>query len=392
MDKVRLGLIGLGNMGTAHSRYLDNGDVDRCELVAGCDIDPAKNARFNTLKTFADSGDLVRSGAVDAVIIATPHYDHTTIGVDAFENGVHVLCEKPISVHKADCERLIAAHARRPELAFGAMFQMRTEPLYRRVKKLIDSGELGEIRRVNWIMTCWYRTEAYYASGGWRATWKGEGGGVLLNQCPHNLDLFWWFFGMPRRVRAFCNFGKYHDIETEDEVTAYFEFPNGATGVFVTTTGEAPGTDRLEIAGDRGRVVVEGGKILFTRTEVSVRDHIRTAKGGFSPPDVWNCEIPYADTAKKGHAAITQNFVDHLIDGAPLIAPAEEGIHSVELANAMIYSSLVNDTVELPLDGAAYEKELKRLIAESRFEKKTTDTVATADDFAQSDSAARARA
>jgi len=391
MDKLRLGLIGLGNIGTTHGRYLRKGEVDRCELVAACDIVPARLEKFSDLKTYSDSRELIRSGDVDAVLIGTPHYDHTTIGIDALDNGIHVLVEKPISVHKADCERLIAAHNRNLQLGFGAMFQMRTEPLYQRVQGLLDQGELGEIRRINWIVTCWYRTEAYYASGGWRATWKGEGGGVLMNQCPHNLDLFWWFFGMPSRVRAFCGFGKYHDIETEDEVTAYFEFPNGATGVFVTTTGEAPGSDRLEIAGDRGRLVVEGGRITFNRTQVPVSEHLKTSSNAFSPPETWNCEIPYADTPNKGHAAITRNFVDHVLDGAPLIAPAEQGIHSVELANAMIYSSLIDDTVELPLDAAAYEERLKRLIAESRFEKKVSETVASADDFAQSDSTARAR-
>ncbi|MDX9974517.1 MAG: Gfo/Idh/MocA family oxidoreductase [FCB group bacterium] len=391
MEKVRLGLIGLGNIGTSHSRFLRNGDIQRCELVAACDIVPEKLKPFADLKTYTDSRDLIRSGEVDAVLIGTPHYDHTTIGIDALDNGLHVLVEKPISVHKAECERLIAAHARNPRQRFAAMFQMRTEPIYQRVKKLIDDGELGDIRRVNWIMTCWYRTEAYYASGGWRATWKGEGGGVLLNQCPHNLDLFQWFFGMPSNVRAFCHFGKFHDIETEDEVTAYFEFPNGATGVFVTTTGEAPGTDRLEIAGDRGRLVVETGKLRFDRTEVSVSDHLKTCENGFTPPDLWHCDIPYTDTPNKGHAAIVQNFIDAILDGAPLIAPAEEGLRSVELANAMIYSTLTNDTVQFPLDGATYESCLKQRIANSRFEKKVSERTASPDDFAQSDSAARAR-
>jgi predicted dehydrogenase len=392
MDKVRLGLVGLGNIGTSHSRFLLNGDISRCELVAACDIVPEKLERFKQLKTFTDSREMIRSGEIDALIIGTPHYDHTTIGIDALDNGLHVLVEKPISVHKADCERLIAAHARNPKQVFAAMFQMRSEPIYKRVKALIDAGELGEIRRVNWIVTCWYRTEAYYASGGWRATWKGEGGGVLMNQCPHNLDLFQWFFGMPSSVRAFCNFGKYHDIETEDEVTAYCEFPNGATGVFVTTTGEAPGTDRLEIAGDRGRLVIEGGKLHFDRTEVSVSEHLKACENGFTPPNLWRCDIPYADSPNKGHAAIVQNFVDAILDGTPLIAPAEEGIRSVELANAMILSSLTNDTISLPLDAPAYEAQIKRLVAESRFEKKVSEKTASADDFAQSDSTARARA
>lgn len=369
MDIVRIGIIGVGGMGTSHSRYLLNNQVSRAKLTAVCDIEPGKLERFKDLKTFTDSRALIRSGEVDAVIIATPHYDHTTIGIDALERGLHVLVEKPISVHKADAERLIAAHKNKKQV-FSAMFQMRTVPQYRRIRKLIADGELGELQRTNWIITCWFRTEAYYASGGWRATWKGEGGGVLFNQCPHNLDLFQWMCGMPSRVQAFCGFGKYHHIEVEDEVTAYLEYPNGATGVFVATTGEAPGTDRLEIAGDRGKLVYEDGRITFTRNEVSAREFCRTCPNGFDRPDTWNVEIPVKD-APKGHAIITQNFVDAILDGTPLIAPAAEGIHSVELANAMLYSSLLGQPVELPLDGAAYERKLQALIAESKFEKGT---------------------
>jgi len=367
MDKVRLGIIGVGNMGSSHSRYLLNGEVSRCELTAVCDIDTERLKPFANLKTFTDSGALIRSGEVDAVLIATPHYDHTTIGIDAFKQGLHVLVEKPISVHKADCERLIAAH-KDSGLVFSAMFQLRTSPVYRKVKHLLDAGELGSIRRTSWIVTAWFRTQRYYDSGGWRATWRGEGGGVLLNQCPHNLDLFQWFCGLPVRVRAFCGLGKWHDIEVEDEVTAYFEYSNGATGTFVTSTGEAPGSDRLEVAGDRGRLILENGKLSFTRNEVGAEEFLKTSKEMFARPEVWNVDIPVRH-APAGHVIITQNFVDAILDGAPLIAPAVEGIHSVEFANAMLYSSFTGQTVDLPLDAAGYEAHLKKLISESRYEK-----------------------
>lgn len=377
MDSVRLGIIGVGGMGGSHARYLRAGEVTRCQLVAVCDIDPAKLEGFQDLKTYTDSAALLRSGEVDAVIIATPHYGHTTIGIDAFENGIHVLSEKPISVHKADCERLIAAHEARPELKFGAMFQMRTNPVWLRIKKLVEDGELGEIVRTNWTITAWFRPQAYYASGGWRATWKGEGGGVLLNQCPHNLDLFQWMCGLPVRVRAFCGIGKFHDIEVEDDVTAYLEYANGATGLFLASTGEAPGTDRLEISGDRGKLTFERGVLSFRRTVVSTREFTWSAPGSFDKPETWDCTLP-VPSAKTGHSVITQNFVDAILDGSTLIAPGEEGIRSVEFANAMIYSSQIGETVDLPLDAAAYEAKLKQLIAESKFEKKTA-AVAAAD-------------
>lgn len=380
MKQVRLGIIGMGNIGKYHADYLLNQKVSRAELVAVADAFAPLEA-YQSLKTFKDGGDLIRSGAVDAVIIATPHYQHTTLGMAALEAGLHVIVEKPISVHKADAERLIAAHARRPDLVFSAMFQLRTEPRYVKIKRLITSGELGEIIRVNWIITDWFRTEAYYASGGWRATWKGEGGGVLLNQCPHNLDLIQWLAGMPARVRGFCQLGRYHQIEVEDNVTVYFEYPNGATGVFITSTGEAPGANRLEIAGTRGRLVLEQGRLSFLRNELPMDEFSRTSKAGFARPDTWQIDVPF-DNAPAQHATITQNFVDAILDGSPLIAPAEEGMRSVELANAALYSSLTGQTVELPLDSAAYERKLNELIAQSRFEKKAA--VATTEDFTKS--------
>jgi predicted dehydrogenase len=264
-------------------------------------------------------------------------------------------------VHRADCERLIAAHEAHPELVFAAMFNQRTIKAHIRMKELVAKGELGEIRRINWIVTDWFRTDSYYASGGWRATWAGEGGGVLLNQCPHNLDLLQWITGMmPNQVRAFCNFGKRHEIEVEDEVTAYLEYPNGATGVFITTTGEAPGTNRLEIVGERGKLIFEGQENLkFVRNEVPMGEFCRTAAGGFDKPETWNVEI-HADRSGPQHQGITQNFVDAILDGTPLIARAEEGIRSVEIANAMLLSTFLDRTVTLPIDGALYEKELKK--------------------------------
>ncbi|MDI6828084.1 MAG: Gfo/Idh/MocA family oxidoreductase [Armatimonadota bacterium] len=371
MDKVRIAVIGVGGMGAYHANYLKAGEVKGAELTAVCDIDESKLARWSDLPTFRDSGELIRSNLVDAVLIATPHYDHTTISIDAMQFGIHVLTEKPIAVHKADAERMIEAHKKK-NVVFAAMFQMRTEPLWKKIKQLVDNGELGDIVRINWIVTDWFRTEAYYASGGWRATWRGEGGGVLLNQCPHNLDLLQWIFGMPSRIRAFCKFGWSHDIEVEDQVSAYMEYPNGATGVFITSTGEAPGTNRLEIAGDRGKLIYENGKISFTRNEVLASEFLRTSPLSFAKPPIWNVEIPFGGE-RGGHKVITQNFVDAILTGAPLIAPAEEGINSVELANCMLYSTWTDSMVELPLDSAAYEAVLKERIATSRYVKKTAD-------------------
>jgi predicted dehydrogenase len=249
------------------------------------------------------------------------------------------------------------------------MFNQRTDPGYQKLRVLIRNGELGAIQRINWIITDWYRTESYYRSGGWRASWGGEGGGVLLNQCPHNLDLLQWLFGMPRKITALCQFGRFHDIEVEDAVTALLEYENGSTGVFITTTGEAPGTNRLEVAAEQGKVVLENGKFSYTRTEHRVSEHLKTEKNGFAKPGIWNVEIPIQGGIGEQHVGIMKNFTNAILRGEPLLAPAEEGIHSVELANAMLYSTFHEHAVELPLNGTAYEAVLKKKIAESTYVK-----------------------
>lgn len=380
MKNVRLGIVGVGNMGGAHARSILGGKIRGLSLAALCDLVPEKMAPFEHVRHFATSAEMIRSGEVDAVLIATPHYDHTTIGIDALENGMHVMVEKPISVHKADALALVAAH-RRPEQVFAAMFNQRTNRGYLKMRDLIQSGELGEIRRINWIVTDWFRSAIYYSSGAWRATWAGEGGGVLMNQCPHNLDMLQWLFGMPSKVRAFCRFGQYHDIEVEDEVTAWMEFPNGATGIFITSTGEAPGTNRMEVTVERGRLVFQNGAIHLERNEVPMSEYGRTTDQLFGRPETWDVKIPVSGQSG-GHDEILQNFTDAILEGKPLIAPAAEGLNSVELANAMLLSTFQDRTVELPMDSGEYAAELNQRIKTSVFKKNVVSV--SADDFARS--------
>ena len=366
MNPLRLGIIGMGNMGAVHARAVLEGKVTRVRLAAVCDRNEDKLAAFAPARAFTEPAALLSCGEVDAVIIATPHFEHTTLGIAALNAGLHVLVEKPISVHVADARRLLAAH-KNPRQVFAAVFNQRTDPRYQQLRQLLRSGELGAVRRINWTITDWFRTQAYYSSGGWRATWAGEGGGVLLNQSPHQLDLWSWLFGQPALVRAFCQFGRFHNIEVEDSVTACLEYADGAQGVFSTTTGEAPGTNRLEVAADRGKVIIEGPSLKWTRTTASVAEWCATHPQGFAAPPTEQRDFAYDHTGGQ-HGEILQNFVDAILDGAPLIAPAAEGIHSVELANAMLYSTFVNDTVALPLDAAGYEAELKKKIAASKFQ------------------------
>ncbi len=383
MSVVRIGIIGMGNIGKFHADYLLAGKVKRAQLVAACSTSPQKLESFKEkgVKIWGDAETLIRSKEVDAAIVATPHYQHTALGIAAIEAGVHLMVEKPISAHKADAVRLIDTAKAHPNVKFAAMFQMRTEPRYAKIRKLIQDGELGQIIRINWVNTDWFRSDAYYTSGGWRATWKGEGGGVLINQCLHNLDMLQWLCGMPARVRGFCQLGRFHEIEVEDNVTVYLEWPNGATGVFISSTGELPGTNRFEICGTRGKIVLEKDTLTFTRNEVAADAWNKTSKIGFARPDVWQINIPITN-ADAPHAVLMQSFVDSILDGAPLSCPGEEGLGSIELANVMLYSSLTGQTVNLPMDGAAYEKKLQELIAGSRVQKKVVEV--STEDFTKS--------
>ena len=373
METVRFGVIGLGAMGSFHVNYLHA--VEGATLGAVCDVDGERVERtakkFEAMPTpgvaphaavqrFTRYQDLIASGAADAVLIATPHPQHPEVALAAFDKGLHVLCEKPVAVSVKEARRMNEAAARRTDLKFGLMYQMRTVPLYRKLRELIHDGELGEISRVTWLITDWFRTWTYYASGGWRATWAGEGGGVLINQCPHNLDLIQWLTGLfPSRVTAVGFVGKTHPIEVEDEISAILEYPNGAIGHFVTTTGEAPGTNRLEVCGDRGKLVAENGKLTFTRTRKGVREIRETSREMFANPEAWTIDVPLPAAPAEPHKLITENFVRAVLKDEPLLSPGIDGVRGLELGNAMLMSGLTRRPVELPLDGDAYEQFLK---------------------------------
>ncbi|HBG00966.1 MAG TPA: oxidoreductase [Firmicutes bacterium] len=370
MNEVRVGVIGIGNMGRIHATYLQQGKVRNARLTAVCDTNPAalkwaEEHLGNDIQMFSNSEDFFGIASVDAVMVVTPHYSHPGLAISGFEKGLHVLIEKPAGVGTKQVRKMNEA-AQRSGKAFSIMFCNRTYPVYQRVRDLILTNELGDLKRINWTVTHWYRSQSYYDSGGWRATWKGEGGGVLLNQAPHELDLWQWMFGLPERVRAFCHYGKYHEIEVEDDVTAYLEYPNGTTGTLITSTGEAPGTNRLEIAGDRGRLIVEDDQIWFDRLSTPEREFNRTYRGGFGSPEAWKCQIPVQPNPQNKHAAITQNWVDAITKGTPLLTEGREGIRSLELSNAMHLSSWLDDWVSIPVDEDAFERELGRRVAMSQ--------------------------
>ena len=383
MDKVRIGIIGMGNMGQFHAKDILEGKVARGELTAVGSTSPKKLAEFEEkgIKVYGSGEEMIDSGNIDALLIATPHYQHTSLGIAALDAGLHIMVEKPISAHKADAERLIAKAEAHADQVFAGMFQLRVEPRYQKIREIVQNGELGELMRVLWIMTDWFRSEIYFQSGGWRATWKGEGGGVLLNQCLHQLDAMQWITGMPNRVSSHVGIGKWHDIEVEDDVTCYMDFPNGATGAFITSSGETPGSNRFEIAGTKGRLILENEKLTLTRNAIPSDEWCKTSKIGFQQPDttVENIPIPGSESP---HAKLMTNFVNAIIDNEPLIAPGAEGIGSVELANVMVYSGIIGKAIELPMNGAEWETKLNELIVNSNHEKKTVEV--SNEDFAAS--------
>ncbi|MCL2096288.1 MAG: Gfo/Idh/MocA family oxidoreductase [Oscillospiraceae bacterium] len=370
MQKVRVGVAGYGNMGSEHAKYLAENKIEHAELTALCDNNPDKLAMAKSklgegIKYFGDYKEMLESKLVDLIIIAVPHYFHPVMGMDALNSGVHVLSEKPVGVYTKNAAEMNGI-ARKSGLTYSIMFQQRTHPNHKKIKELIDEGVLGELKRIVWIVTNWYRSQSYYDSGTWRATWAGEGGGVLINQCPHNLDLWQWFFGMPERIRGFCGFGKYRDIEVEDDVTAYMEYKNGATGTLITTTGETPGTNRLEISGDNGKLIYEDGVITLYKNEVPESEFNKTYAGGFGNPKHEKTIIEVSEKGWDDHKKITQNTVNNIINKEPLIAEAYDGVKSLSLSNAIYLSTWLDSWVELPIDEDLYLEELKKRIATSK--------------------------
>ncbi|KIL40993.1 hypothetical protein SD70_10285 [Gordoniibacillus kamchatkensis] len=377
--KLKLGLVGLGNIGKTHLRIVK--ELDNVELVGICDVVRNRADQFaadNGTTAYYDYKDMFDRSGLEAVIIGVPHYGHKDVAMEAFSRGLHVLCEKPIAVHVGDGNDMIAAYeaakAKKPELIFALMFQERTLPYYKKIKEIVASGELGRLMRATWINTAWFRSQAYYDSGDWRATWAGEGGGILTNQCPHNLDFYQWVFGLPQRISGHANIGKYHDIEVEDEVTAYFEHENGMVGHFIVTTAETPGTNRLEIVGENGRLLFEPGSLKLYRTPMSILKHLKETAQGFANLEAQEEDVPVNLDAPSGHRVVIEKFAESVLSGKEdLIAHGKEGIRSVTLANGIMLSSFTGRIVELPLDADEFERHLQKLIASSKYVKQTRD-------------------
>jgi len=346
---LKFAVIGVGNIGSAHAKALHEGKVADAVLHAVCDIDPAKREwareHFPEAEVYEDSDTFFAQCKADAVILSVPHYFHPPYAVRGFEAGMHVITEKPAGVQASAVLEMNRA-AQRSGKRFGIMFNQRTDPLYAEVRRLICSGELGDPVRLLWEVTTWFRTQEYYDSGSWRATWSGEGGGVLMNQAPHQLDLLQWIFGLPQSVRAECHVGKYHTIEVEDEATLYCTYENGATAIFHTSTGEKHGVNRLEIVGTKGRLVAENRVLTVYHEKEILSQTVYEDRGG-------------------QHVGILNDFAESICNGTPLLAPGYEGINETELCNAAYLSAWTGLAAPIPTDRDLFDRILEEKKADS---------------------------
>lgn len=372
MENIKVAVIGLGNIGSAHTNCIANGEIKGFELAAVCDINPKKLEEFKFLnvKQFLDYKELFSENIVKAVIIAVPHPLHAAIAIEAFKHGLHVLLEKPADITVSKVERIYKAH-KKAGTVFSMMFNQRTNPVFIKAREIVKSGTLGELKRSVWIINNWFRTEFYYKSGDWRATWRGEGGGVLINQAPHNLDLWQWICGMPSTVTAFCEIAKHHDIEVEDEATIITTYKNGASGVFITSTGEYPGTNRLEVSGDYGKMVLENGKLKLWKLKESLLKVTKTSSESFAEIDYDYSEFE-GKPEGTGHKEIIQNFANAILNGEQLIAPGTDGIFELTISNAAYLSSWKNNTpVSIPFDNEEFDSYLNNLKKTSKYKQKS---------------------
>lgn len=382
MNAVNIGVIGIGNIGFAHAACIHRGDIHGMRLAAVCDIDSSRRdaaiQAFPGVPVYSDCVALLKQSNIGAVIVAVPHPLHADIAIHAFASGKHVLVEKPVDITVSKAQRLNDA-ARESGKKFAIMFNQRTGCLFRKAKEIVESGELGTLKRSIWIVTNWYRTQHYYDSGAWRATWQGEGGGVLMNQAPHQLDLWQWICGMPECVTAFCSEGKYHNVQVEDEATLHVRFPGGAEGVFITSTGEFPGTNRLEISGTKGKIVLESGILKWWKLEHDERTVCTTSDNSFEKIPLNYQEFTQPKEAS-GHQGILQNFADAILHDTPLIAPGYDGIRSLYIQNAAYLSSWKgNVPIQVPFNEKEFDtmltKKQQTSIPGSAISHKTANTV-----------------
>ena len=376
LNEIKVGIIGVGNIGSKHLECIHSGKVSGMRAAAICDIDQNRlddlHKKYPELAVYERYEDMLSCADIDAVIISVPHPLHAKIAVAALKSNKHTLLEKPIDI-KISAASSLCREAEKSNRVFGIMLNQRTNSLFQKAREIVKNGKLGTLKRSTFLITNWYRTQAYYDSGSWRATWSGEGGGVLMNQASHNLDLWQWVCGMPKTITAFCNVAKYHDIEVEDEATIYAEYENGATGVFITSTGETPGTNRFEVCGTLGKIVIENGVLKHWRLFEDERTICKTAKEGLVAPKFEYSE--YKNDEESAHRGILQNFTNAVLFGEELIAPGGDGMNELTISNAAYLSEWNgNKKITLPFDIDEYDLKLAQKAANSTYKKSVQPT------------------
>ncbi len=388
--KLKLGIIGIGNMGSSHAKNILNGKCPDFELAAVAEINAervewAKKELSADIRYFAAAEEMLDSGLIESCMICVPHYDHPKYAVECLRRGIHVMVEKPAGVYTKQVREMNAEAEKHPGTVFAMMFNQRTNPVYQKMRELVQSGAYGRIRRTNWLITNWYRPQCYYDSGDWRATWSGEGGGVLLNQCPHNLDLWQWICGMPSRVESHLHYGRWHQIEVEDDVTTYVEYPNGATGVFVTSTGDAHGTNRFEIQLDKAKLVAEDDRLSVLEYEMTEQEFSRINTEPFGTIRAKEIEVDTRGQNEQ-HIGVVNAWGGAILRGESLVAGGAEGILGLTLSNAMHLSSWLGKPVEIPFDEELFYTELmKRVQASKRKESGKTVFADTSSTYSGTD-------
>ena len=360
---IKYGIIGINGMGANHANLLLNNKVINASLAAICDNNETFSKNFPEIPFYNKTSDFFDKKIIDVAIISTPHRSHISLGKQALENNIDVIIEKPLAVTTRQCREFINC-SKKFDAKFGIMLNQRTNPAFIKLKDMIIKGELGKIHRYQWTITNWFRTDYYYNISDWRTTWKGEGGGVLMNQSIHQLDLCQWLFGMPDSVYTDMRLARFHNIEVEDDVTSIMKYKDGSKGIFTTTTGEAPGVNRLEIASDFGLVIFENNRVTWKKINNSTTDFIKNSKTLFDMPDVETIkfEFPIEEDQHIEHNRILQNFTNFLLGKEELHVPGDQGLNSVELINAMILSGLEEKEIKFPLDEKKYENKLNEMI------------------------------
>lgn len=359
---VRIALIGFGSMGKNYARMLYAGLVPELKLSGVCCRNGAGQAllreEFPGVRIYENVEQMQRhEEEFDAVLIVTPHATHVELGFAMAKLGKHFLMDKPAGVYASRVQELVE-FCRERGVSFGMMFNNRMLPAFRIAQDYIRSGKLGRLHRAVWVCNSWYRSPVYHRSAPWRSSWQGEGGGLLINQNQHYLDIWQWLFGMPEKLYAAMEFGRYNDFAVDDAVDIQFVHSGGFHGTMVSATGEAPGVNRLEIWGEKGCLTVQdGARVFWDENALSTVEFGKVNEVPFGTPPHTRVEIP-VEKAENPYLLAFGNFAGHLLRGEPLFADGMDGLRTVQLTNAAYLSGWQEKRVSVPVDAEAFQKEL----------------------------------